>query len=263
MNYQRNVISDQNKYHLKTIEKIEQVPIDIDHVVNLFWYPNHILLNTLYNYCHVMNYTEVLEIGPGQTPFRLAKTFIDANEALENCIKIDINRQSLPFRDGYFDFIYSRHVLEDVYNPGFALLEMIKKSKGGYIETPSPLIECMRYVDVDRGNSANQLRGFMHHRYLVWSDIKKNTIYFLPKLPLIEKVEFSDTFLKQCCTLANNYPVYWSNYFIWDKNKGTPTIELFETMDIAKEYVKYIHQGIQTSFENTNYFMSQSQKYTS
>lgn len=261
MNYVRNIISDQNKYHIKTIENIEQTPIDIDHVVNLFWHPNHRVLNILYNYCHAMDYTEVLEIGPGQAPFRLAKTFIDANEALDNCIKIDINRQPLPFRDGYFDFIYSRHVLEDVYNPGFALWEMVKKSKGGFIETPSPLIECMRYIDVDRGNSANELRGFMHHRYLVWSDIKKNTIYFLQKLPLIEKLVFSDAFLKQCCALANNYPVYWSNYFIWDKNKGAPTIELFENLDIAKDYVGYVHQGIQTSFENTNYFISHYQKY--
>ena len=60
-----------------------------------------------------------------------------------------------------------------------AFNEITRVCKTGYIETPSPLIEFS--TNVDSGDSP--YKGYIHHRYFVWSDIKTNTLYFLPKYP--------------------------------------------------------------------------------
>ena len=80
----------------------------------------------------------------------------------------------------------------------------------------------------------------------------KNEIHFLPKYPAIEKLVFNENYLKRFCKLANEYPIYWNNYFLWDKSKGEPTIVMH---DIVK-YNETINIAIFESFLNTNYFIS-------
>ena len=263
MNYTRNIQWDQKDYHIKTIKSFDEIHVNETsptNVINIFWVPNEKVLEILYNYCEKRNHKKILEVGPGPCPFRLANTFIGMNEPMENFIDININLEQYPFEENHFDFIYSRHVLEDICNPYFALKEMIKKAKSGFIETPSSLIECMRYIDAERQNNCDELRGFMHHRYIVWCNIEKNTIYFLPKYPIIEKIFFEDSFLKKCCKLANEYPIYWNNYFLWDKSKGEPSIVVYgcdrNKFDIYKDYTSLVYEAIHQSFQNTNYFIS-------
>ena len=75
-------------------------------------------------------------------------------------------------------------MLEDIQNPDFALNEITRVTKyGGYIETPSPLIEVTK--NVDGSGFSNSYCGYIHHRYIVWSNIQKNEIYFLPKYSCI------------------------------------------------------------------------------
>jgi hypothetical protein len=66
---------------------------------------------------------------------------------LENFHKIDPISEKLPFADKEFDFVYSRHVLEDSWNPFALCEEMSRVGKSGYIETPSPIVELGRGVD--------------------------------------------------------------------------------------------------------------------
>ena len=79
----------------------------------------------------------------------MATLFIGLNEKVENYINIDINFTPLPFKDLEVDFIYCRHVIEDIENPGYALKEMFRVSKEVYIETPSPMVESSRYIDCE------------------------------------------------------------------------------------------------------------------
>jgi Methyltransferase domain len=72
----------------------------------------------------------VLEIGPGLAPFPRADVFIDFDSAFTNgiptekLVRCDLAHEPLPFEDKSFDFIYCRHVLEDMCNPALLLKEM-------------------------------------------------------------------------------------------------------------------------------------------
>src|SRR5882672_7035798 len=114
---------------------------------------------------------KVLEIGPGHAPFFRADTFVDfapwpiQGVAPEKLVKCDIATEPLPFEDKSYDFIYCRHVLEDMWNPFHLSKEMERVGKAGYIETPSPIAELCRGVD----GGAPPYRGYHHHRWVVWN----------------------------------------------------------------------------------------------
>lgn len=255
--YSRIIKYNQEDYTLNLVYEILEDFIDDetpDYVKNCFWFPNNKILNILYDYCGRKNYSNVLEVGPGSVPFKLAQIFVGLNECIPKFINVDINKEKLPFLDKQFDFIYCRHVLEDIYNPEFALRQIIRTSNSCFIETPSPLIECMKYVDCESGNDVDTLRGYRHHRYLIWSNFEKNEIYFLPKYPLIEKIRIENNFLKILCKLANEYPVYWNNYILLDNTKKEPTIIMY---DHPKDFNnETIQRAIFESIANTNYFVT-------
>jgi hypothetical protein len=140
-----------------------------------YWSPIYSIRQEL---CNKYQGKTVLEIGPGVIPFEVATHFVDCTENKEY-EKIDIDKDQLPYSDCDFDFLYARHVVEDIQNPGFAFKEMIRVAKSGYIETPSPLVECTKNVD---GKGLCYLyRGYIHHRYIVWTETDTNTLCFLPK----------------------------------------------------------------------------------
>jgi hypothetical protein len=131
---------------------------------------------------------KVLEIGPGTKPFPRASHFVDwaphksiPAEALTRC---DLQREPLPFADKSWDFVYCRHVLEDLYDPFHLCDEMSRIAKAGYLEVPSPLAEICRGID----GGAPAWRGYHHHRYIVWS--AEGVLNFLTKYPMIEHLEF-------------------------------------------------------------------------
>ena len=64
--------------------------------------------------------------------------------------------------------------------------------------------------------------------------------------------------------MANEYPVYWNNYFLWDDTKPKPTIVVYdndanEKFDLLRDYARTIQRAILESFENTNEFILQYQ----
>ena len=232
-------------------------------IQNYFWSPNTSINKIIENYCLSKNFIKNLEIGPGYIPFKLATHFIGSNEKIANYTDVDIDCESFPFETDFFDFVYCRHVLEDIQNPDFALNEIIRVSKfGAYIETPSPLIEVTKNVD---GTAfSEKYCGYIHHRYIVWSSIEKNEIYFLPKYSCIldHLLENNDQTNKEICYLINNYPVYWNNYFLFTNIKK-PTIIMYKNgvnfnvkgVSMVEDYLSFVNKAVNETIENTNFFI--------
>lgn len=220
-----------------------------------YWKPIKDVNNFVEKYCTKNNFKEILEIGPGYEPFKLAKHFVGCNEKIEQYIDLDIDIHKLPYEDKSIDFIYSRHTLEDIQNPNFALSEMIRVSKSGYIETPSPLIEITK--GVDNNSQTMSYCGYIHHRYIVWSDIKKCEIYFLPKYNSILDSMMTTNIHKSLYDNIYN----WNNYFIW--NNQEPKIIMYKNgvnfgikNSIVGDYIQLIIEAVNKSVENTDYFLS-------
>lgn len=209
-----------------------------------YWHPNQKILELIENYCKVSKFTNILEVGPGSIPFKLATYFVD-NVERENSTILDIDTQRFNFEDGHFDFTYCRHVFEDIQNPDFAFRELQRVSKIGYIETPSPLVECLRQADFT-GN----YRGYIHHRYIIWSE--KDTIFFLPKFPIIEHLNFNEDNLKK---LAEE-PLNWNNYFFWNSNSKFVIFKHGLNFNIVSEYESLINRAVVASLENNIKFIN-------
>ena len=79
------------------------------------------------------------------------------------------------FKDKEFDLVICSHTLEDVRDPLFLCQQMIRVSKRGYIEVPSPFVEQCRHSP-DRFYN-----GYDHHKWIVSVD-DENRLMFTPKL---------------------------------------------------------------------------------
>lgn len=221
-----------------------------DEIKNFFWYPDPYIIQKLSNYLDTNNITDkIIDVGCGPFPFVKATHFMDFNDE-NNVSKIDLDFDTFPYSSAYFNFAYCRHTIEDIQNPQNAFKEIVRTSKSGYIETPSPIVECIKGI-----TNKCPYRGYIHHRYIVWSDYKTNTLYFLPKYPYIEYC-IDDNKLKSFIHLLNNYPVYWNNYYIWDE-KNKPNIFVYRNdvnFKIIKEYHLILNKAIDASMEYTDNF---------
>jgi hypothetical protein len=257
-------INPEEKYTLNCIDSNdidENKYKDENQIVNHFWAPNIKIVDALTKILNKNNINKnIIDIGCGVGPakFPIATHILDfgnIDEENEFSIKLDLDFDKFSHSDKYFEFIYCRHTLEDIQNPTNAFNEFIRISKSGYIETPSPLAEIMTGVDVP---SDLTYRGYRHHRYIVWSNFKTNTIYFLPKYPIIEHITIDTKILKKFIYILNNYSVYWNNYFYWDATTK-PNIVIYRNdinFDIHKDYAKLINEAIESSIDYTNHFVS-------
>jgi hypothetical protein len=94
----------------------------------------------------------------------------------------DACRAPWPFPDKFFDFSFCSHLLEDVRDPLTVCAELIRVSKGGYIETPSRAREIYakaRFFRLRRAFGVMPEIGFSHHRWFV--EIDGTHVRFLPK----------------------------------------------------------------------------------
>jgi hypothetical protein len=180
------------------------------------------------------NNKKILEIGPGYSPFPLATHFIDHVLTVPNTIILDVCNEKFPFADKEFDFVYARHILEDVQNPTAVFNELVRVGKRGYIETPSVIVEVARHID----GSSPSWRGYVHHRYMFWND--QNTLVCIPKYPIIEYIEVADT------TQLVLDPFNWNNYYQWDSPFNAHIKELKHGVDydISTNYKHLINNAV-------------------
>ena len=195
-----------------------------ERVMNLFWKPIPDMISALSKRSDDKrsddgrNGTKVLDVGCGETPFPSATHLVDWSPAGTHpgaeVFRLDVDSDTFPFENGEFDFVYSRHLLEDIQNPQHAFEEMVRVGQRGHFETPSPLIELLPGVDA---RTDLVYRGFIHHRYIVWSELADNSLHFLPKYPIVEHMTMPEKMMQELTYLANHYPVYWNNYYAWNK----------------------------------------------
>jgi len=190
----------------------------------------------------------VVEIGPGSIPFEAATEFIDwqVSPSLQSkrVHTMDINVEPLPYADNSVDFIYCRHVLEDIYNPGWICQEMSRVAKAGYIETPSPIAECCRGVD----GGSPPWRGYIHHRYLVWVSEDQELI-FLPKYPLIEYLNL-DKEEENIIDFLNQSPLYWNSYYLWENQIKFRFLQHDSEFKVQENYLNVIENALEVASMN-------------
>lgn len=225
-----------------------------------YWEPITQVTQWLVN--HVIKPTDVvLDIGCGHRPFPRANIGIDrySRETLEsfwtqynnpnwlNTMHGDAESEPLPFGDKEIDFVFCRHTLEDMCNPFFALDEMQRVAKAGYIETPSPLVELARGVD---GFENSYLwRGYYHHRFFVW--VKKGRLTFVSKFPVIEYFSFNDEVLED---LLSKGPELWNTYYLWKDEIQYDHLEDPFDFKFRDEYRSVLWNSVQESTDSTMAF---------
>ena len=158
---------------------------------NVHWSNSLFISQLICNDWIKTKHDKILEIGAGTAPFCLSTHFIDLIKHNDKYTIVDIDFEKLPYESNSFDYIYSRHTVEDIYNPVFAIKEMFRVSKKGYIETPSPLVESFKNVDyLSHTIKHISYSGYIHHRFILYTDITTNTLYILPKYPIIDFFAF-------------------------------------------------------------------------
>jgi len=188
---------------------------------------------------------KVLEIGPGFEPFSKATDFcgwtMEEKGRLPNYKTADVSTEMLPYKNKEFDFVYCRHVIEDLWNPVNALKEISRIAKAGYIETPSALCEMTKDVD---GGVNIPWRGYNHHRYIVWSD--NGNLHILPKFPIIEHIKFEEDKLQKLL----EHPFLWCTFFYFENEINYKLYQMGREQDFVMfdgSYIKLIEKGISTS----------------
>lgn len=201
----------------------------------------------------------VLEVGPGHAPFPRANTYVDfvdpcdlpisnGDHVPEQAIRCDLATNPLPFPDKSFDFIYCRHMLEDMYNPFLVLSEMERVGKAGYIETPSPIAELCRGVD----GGAPAYRGYHHHRFIAWEHACE--LRFVSKYPLVEYLQFNEPILER---LLRSDAKYWNTYYLWKDKINFRHRQSPLDFDIPRDYQPMLASAVDQSKASTDEFFAQ------
>lgn len=193
---------------------------------------------------------KVLEIGPHRFQFPRATTFVDCVERpkeipSDKLVLCDVGTEPLPFPDKHFDFVYARHVVEDLFNPFLVCREMQRVAKAGYVETPSPIAELCAGVD---GRGVKWL-GYHHHRYIVWSHAGE--LRFVPKYPVIEHLDIHGNAL---AGLLRQGPKCWNTYHLWNDELKWVHRQNGIDFDMMRDYEMMLEDAIERSIESTNRF---------
>lgn len=192
----------------------------------------------------------VLEIGPGLTP--LPQTTHTVGRYGENVTTVcDVETWPLPFGDKEFDFVYCRHVVEDLHNPHLLLREMGRVADAGFIETPSPLAEITRGVDGPEGMTC-AWRGYHHHRWFVWEH--EGALNLMGKYPILETLSIPGE--DEIRALLGTRPAFWNTYFAWDDTLPCLFWEHGFHYDISGDYDKVIGRALRESRGSTEKFMT-------
>ena len=178
----------------------------------------------------------IVDIGCGASPFEPATLTVDYDSKAD--IVLDIENEPFPFDNA--DFIYCRHVIEDLRNPEPVIREIIYKSRNGYIETPSIMAECCKKIDAGEYPGC----GYAHHSSMVWTE--NGVLMILPKYPFLEHLSFSVREILED-------PLQWNNYHMWDPENPLRYKLLRYTIDFNfrdTSYIDLINRGIKCTISN-------------
>lgn len=205
-----------------------------------FWPPIESLVKWLAD--RIPADAKVLEIGPGFVPFPRADVCVDYRDLpaipAEKKVECDFSLNPLPFTDKQFDFVYCRHVLEDMYDPFHLIKEMQRVAKAGYIETPSPFAELCRGVD----GSSPPFRGYHHHRYIIW--MHENELRFVSKYPLIEYIRFTEEDITKALRQGAKF---WNTYYLWTDTINFKHLESGPDYVITRDYAAMLKSAMDQS----------------
>jgi len=201
----------------------------------------------------------VVEVGPGSTPFEAATEFVDwldyAGMDGRKVHKVDLNRDRLPFADKSIDFLYCRHVLEDIYNPLWLCEEISRVAKAGYIETPSPFAEYCRGMNGMLLPEGSFWRGYIHHRYFVWE--ADGALCFLAKYPLVEHIDLGCD--DEVVALLDAGPLHWNTHLLWEGEVKTRHLQHDVDFKIQVDYAEVIRQALDAALKSNLAFRDRLQ----
>lgn len=126
---------------------------------------------------------KILELGSGRDGWTCANTYcdiVDYKEFYKNKRFVQAEASDTPFVDKEFDFVVSTHVAEHVPNPKKYIKELMRISKRGYLEFPTPFFD---NLVIGNGNP-------IPHGHLWWVTFDDDTqeIVFKPRIHIIEEV---------------------------------------------------------------------------
>lgn len=248
--FERDILSLENVFDWnQTQERVSRV----------FWSPDPRVVTAVVNMATQLGASQIIELGADREFFPGATTQINVikekgADGVETIV-MDADEDIIPRPDGSYDFAYSRHTLEDLQNPAFAFRELTRVATSGYIETPSPLIEILRYIDFPTINEAKH-RGFVHHRYFVWTELEDNSLHFLPKFPIVEYLRINPSYETVGAAVASNTGFAWNNYYWWSPEKPPKYVmhKAGVNFEIVGEYGLLIERAIKQSFETAKVF---------
>lgn len=162
----------------------------------------------------------VVELGPGNRPFSLATDFVgrdptqSRNGYAGTFHQINLSNEELPWDDDEVSFLYARHTIEDLDDPDWCLSEIQRVAKAGYIETPSPIVECCKGVDAELAKNGKRppWRGYNHHRSICWDSAGEFSV--VGKFPMLEYIDLGAG-EETLADLLNTGPLHWNTYFAW------------------------------------------------
>lgn len=212
-----------------------------------FWAPNQRVLDYLTNVV-IPKDARVLDIGPGHAPFKRADVAVDFVDVpgVSNLVKCDLANEPLPFKDKEFDFVYARHILEDMYNPFTLIKEMQRVGKAGYIECPSPMAELCRGVD----GGSPPFYGYHHHRWIVW--VFGRELRFISKYPFVEYLRFEAGKFEGLLGQDR----YWNSYYLWENEIDVVHLQSPLDFNIPRDYALFLQEAAERSVENTDILWS-------
>lgn len=157
----------------------------------------------------------VVDIGSGDKPFWRADVFVDKlslgniqrtskSPTIHNLGKfVDADVHKMPFKDKFFDFSFCSHLLEHVEDPQSVLREIIRISKGGYLEVPNGILETIQPFD--------------SHLWFVFLDKKK--LIFVRKSKKIHNILTKNGQIYKTLLGKVNHPfirLYWRNHIAYE-----------------------------------------------
>lgn len=215
-----------------------------------YWAPNQQVLNHLSSI--IPEGAKVLDVGPGHAPFERATHSVDFVDVpgVPNLTKCDLANERLPYEDKEFDFVFARHILEDMAYPFPLMKEMQRVGKRGYIECPSPIAELGRGVD----GGSPPFYGYHHHRWIVW--VFGSEVRFICKYPIVEYLRFDDAKIDGLLKESK----YWNTYYYWENEINFVHRQSPLDYDIPRDYALILREAIDRSVENTDIFWSRMQR---